>query len=48
MLLKRNRGGGGVPKLDPHNKDYSIWGSILGYTILGNYYIEKRTNTTVE
>ena len=35
----------GFPKLrgtlfgGPHNKDYSILGSILGSTILGNYHL---------
>ena len=29
----------GVPFVGPHNKDYSIWGSILGSLILGNHHM---------
>ena len=32
----------GVPFWGPHNKDYSILGSILGPPILGNYHITTR------
>ena len=29
----------GVPFWGPNNKDYSIFGSIVGFPILGNYHV---------
>ena len=35
----------GVPFGGPHNKDYSILGSILGSPILGNYHMSYSPNS---
>ena len=40
----------GFPKTrgtDPHNKDYSILGSILGPPILGNHHLPPRVLTAI-
>ena len=48
--LKAERCGGfpelGAPFGGPNNKDYSIWGSILGPLILGNYHVSEDERDT--